>query len=101
MATCKDCIHYDLCLEIGDEAAKELPEGAEKECKCFKNKDDFVEVKHGIWTLARSGRKVVCSCCETPAPFKKKETYHALWSSEYCPHCGAKMDGGKNNASVL
>ena len=56
---------------------------------------DVVEVKHGIWTFARSGRKVVCSCCETPAPFKKNETYHTLWSSGYCPNCGAKMNGEK------
>lgn len=56
---------------------------------------DVEEVKHGTWTLARSGRKVVCSCCETPAPFKKNETYHTLLRSNYCPNCGAKMDGGK------
>lgn len=55
---------------------------------------DVVEVKHGYWTLARSGRKVVCSCCEKPALFEKK-TYHTLLCSEYCPYCGAKMDGGK------
>ena len=53
---------------------------------------DVVEVEHGEWTLARSGRKVVCSCCETPAPFEKKTTYHTLLRSDYCPHCGAKMD---------
>lgn len=56
---------------------------------------DVEEVRHGIWTFARRGRKVVCSCCETPAPFKKNETYHTLWNSKYCPNCGADMRGEK------
>ena len=33
--TCKDCIHYDFCLETGDSAAVNTPEGAEKDCKFF------------------------------------------------------------------
>lgn len=56
---------------------------------------DVEEVKHGNWVLARRGRKVVCSCCETPAPFDNKLGYHTLWCSERCLNCGAKMDGGK------
>ncbi len=56
---------------------------------------DVEEVRHGNWVLARRGRKVVCSCCETPAPFDKKLGHHTLWCSEHCPNCGAKMEGGK------
>lgn len=40
--TCKDCIHYDICLDNGDDAAKQNAPNAEKECKDFKNKADFV-----------------------------------------------------------
>lgn len=50
---------------------------------------DAVEVVHGRWvTHYRSGTPVaegyVSTCCD-------------MWNkrkSPYCPHCGAKMDGG-------
>lgn len=42
--TCKDCIHYNICLDNGDDAAKQNAPNAEKECDDFKNKADFVEV---------------------------------------------------------
>ena len=42
---------------------------------------DVVEVEHGYWRL----ETVVCSVCNE----KSNGTYN------YCPHCGAKMDGGK------
>ena len=42
--TCKDCIHYKICLDNGDDAAKQNAPNAEKECDTFKNKADFVEV---------------------------------------------------------
>lgn len=50
--TCKDCINFDDCIERGDVAAKNLTEGAEKECDLFKNKADFVKVvrcKDCVW----------------------------------------------------
>lgn len=50
---------------------------------------DVVQVRHGNWTLVgwHKGMKVVeCSCC------KKR----AIGATDFCPHCGAKMDGGKN-----
>lgn len=55
---------------------------------------DVVEVKHGEWIHTDNANrwtgKDECSEC----------TYHT-WDREdlshynYCPHCGAKMDGGK------
>ena len=94
--TCKDCVHYDICIFHlkGDE---------NKECCRFKNKADFVEVKHGYWK-DRYGNKYAnhlyeCSVCG-------KEPLYEFYSNELqqtktrqvlsnsCPHCGAKMDGG-------
>ena len=52
MATCKDCIHYDICLDNGDDAAKQNAPNAEKECDFFKATADVVEVvrcKNCIW----------------------------------------------------
>ena len=54
---------------------------------------DVAPVVHGQWvTHYRSGTSVaegyVSTCCD-------------MWNnrkSDYCPHCGAKMDGGADNA---
>lgn len=54
---------------------------------------DVEKVKHGEW---KQGVPYVCSICGKPAPDEKNtsERYYC-WLSPYCPHCGAKMDGGK------
>ena len=58
---------------------------------------DVVEVKHGEWiskTFKVTGRKfITCSVCNSPID----STYTHIDENEfdYCPYCGAKMDGGK------
>ena len=49
---------------------------------------DVVEVKHGRWQFGGDGL-VACSVCE--------ETYdnRQLLPRNYCPNCGAKMDGDR------
>lgn len=39
MATCKDCLHYDICLPNSQAFGFKM-----KTCSKFKNKDIFVEV---------------------------------------------------------
>lgn len=48
---------------------------------------DVVEVVHGEWLNGRTFlENAVCSNCKT--------TYEAYYSKyQYCPQCGAKMDG--------
>lgn len=54
---------------------------------------DVEEVKHGEW---RQGVPYVCSICGKPAPDEKNTSErYSCWTSPYCPHCGAKMDGEK------
>ena len=52
---------------------------------------DAVEVVHGRWIV--KGQDVFCSNCD-------KEGGHNEWGasvfSDYCPNCGAKMDGDGN-----
>lgn len=51
---------------------------------------DVVEVKHGEWTYDEQNECFVCSECGLSA----LNNYRGLSvDSEYCPHCGAKMDG--------
>jgi hypothetical protein len=50
MATCKECIHCDICEK--DETLTEFDENQSAYCKGFKNKTDFVEVvrcKDCVW----------------------------------------------------
>lgn len=86
--TCKDCVHCDVCKEI-----ESLPQRkdfvwyrAESGCPHFKNKTDFVEVKHGEWI--KKERKYypsyICSVCGYSTPFA---------DGNYCKKCGAKLDG--------
>ena len=50
---------------------------------------DVEPVKHGYWIINSDGYYPQCSeCLKEP---KGREM------TECCPHCGAKMDGGKEN----
>ena len=106
--TCKDCVHYEVCQNKAFEEAK-LSVIAETVivtiknrivCKFFKNKADFVEVKHGEWKKYRvtEGHIFVCSLCgyRTLVDFEGEFLYH-----NYCPRCGADMrKGGADNGKI-
>lgn len=50
---------------------------------------DAVPVVHGRWIAQDSGRtRFMCSEC-------KSKNHHG--HENYCPNCGARMDGGENN----
>lgn len=53
-------------------------------------------VRHGEWTEKKSGKGVfdyyfICSECHKNTPDKA-----FLIAPDFCPNCGAKMDGGAN-----
>ena len=52
----------------------------------------LVEQKHGRWVVCGDGEYVpfMCSACG-----KTTSWYHAQ-TANYCPNCGAKMDGDGN-----
>ena len=89
MATCKECIHYSVCMARTHENTL---------CDHFKNKSDFQEVKHGMWIKKEfqgvidiktfeTSKHFFCSICD-------KDNKQSM--NNYCSNCGAKMDGGKN-----
>lgn len=51
---------------------------------------DVVPVKHGHWMHDSTGANF-CSECGM-YPYDDGE-YHLVWHANYCPNCGAKMDG--------
>lgn len=51
---------------------------------------DVVEVKHGEWSFVGSDRWNDCFQCSACGKM-------AMDDSNYCPNCGAKMDGRKGD----
>lgn len=98
MATCKDCVHYEVCKGYLIECAEHGE--AEKilnPCANFKNKADFVEVKHGEWANTDEGEYMCTNCNEY---FCIDIDMHPIddCNMYYCPNCGADMRKGENNA---
>lgn len=82
MASCKDCIHSILCPVYAPNFDDVLAQG--DKCASYINKADVVEVKHGKWTPMMSVcNRGMCSVCNEVGAIR--------WN--YCPNCGAKMDG--------
>ena len=53
---------------------------------------DVVQVRHGKW-IASHDEFCQCSLCKYPV--------YAAWNTtNYCPNCGAKMDGGNGNSDM-
>lgn len=68
----------DAEFEHSDGVTYTTPSGKEVE---------FRKVVHGEWVANKDG-SFSCSVC--------KFNFYPL-SFEYCPHCGAKMDGGRDD----
>lgn len=63
---------------------------------------DVAPVVHGRWEkCGNTKHKMYCKNCGGERLFKKiKNGYFLVVDSAYCPHCGAKMDGGKSNGKT-
>ena len=83
--TCEDCLSEMPCAF----KLKEMYRDKAEKCPYFKNKADFVEVKHGEWKecgdLAPIDARCKCSLCGG-----YESNYYT-----FCHNCGAKMDGAK------
>lgn len=79
---CSDCIHYDICYKI-EHYGRDLEDTSA--CKQFIGKD-VVPVKHGHWDVGYFHDRV-CSFCLHP------DNDLNDFPHDYCPNCGAKMDG--------
>ena len=56
---------------------------------------DVAPVKHGRWVSVPHKLARVCSVCNRDEPYKFADIDADVY--EYCPNCGAKMDGGAGN----
>ena len=55
---------------------------------------DVAPVKHGQWVSVPHKLARVCSVCNRDEPYKFADIDADVY--DYCPNCGAKMDGGKH-----
>ena len=89
--SCSDCIHFDVCYKI-EHFGRDLEDTSP--CKQFISKD-VEPVRHGHFRrLTFSGDTIICSECKMA--YNIFETNGAE-NFNFCPHCGAKMDGGIMN----
>ena len=57
---------------------------------------DVAPVVHGRWISVPHKLARICSVCNRDEPYKFADIDADVY--DYCPYCGAKMDGGTNNA---
>ena len=58
---------------------------------------DVAPVVHGRWVSVPYKLARVCSVCNRDEPYKFADIDADVY--DYCPYCGAKMDGGDNSAT--
>ena len=56
---------------------------------------DVAPVRHGRWE--KQSGLYSCSECGMTCPYDVQADVIEYWACNYCPHCGAKMDGGADN----
>lgn len=75
---------YVECYECGCTTA--IFDTPEKAAEAWNKRADS-PARHGRWIPHRIAFSSMCSECKKYAAFE----------TPYCPHCGARMDGGTNN----
>lgn len=59
---------------------------------------DVAPVRHGRWIVEKgSGEYAVCSECKGKSGTQWDGVEPIPLMTRYCPHCGARMDGGEND----
>lgn len=54
---------------------------------------DVAPVRHGRWTMSSDRPDtIICSCCDSAFDVWKAD----IKRHNYCPNCGARMEGAKN-----
>lgn len=88
---CGDCYFADFCEQIPSVQAFNRDYTAY--CQAFKNKTDVVEVVHASWVWGKvCGSEGYC-CTNCGAGFVGENAEWIAKEHDYCPKCGAKMDG--------
>ena len=76
-------------LRIAEHNAKVAQEYVDQQAENIK---DWTPVRHGRWISVPHKLARVCSVCNRDEPYKFADINIDVY--DYCPNCGAKMDGG-------
>ena len=60
---------------------------------------EISRVRHGRWEKQRG--LYSCSECGMTCPYDVQADVIEYWSCNYCPNCGAKMDGDDGNSDMV
>ena len=59
---------------------------------------EISRVRHGRWE--KQSGLYSCSECGMTCPYDVQADVIEYWTCNYCPKCGAKMDGGDGNSAM-
>ena len=88
--TCKDCLYFKRCVVLGVELDINRNKEADKNCRHFTNKANYVEAKYGEWILRRQSNGVKTHQCSVCGRLIYTIDEDLEDYAPYC-HCGAKM----------
>lgn len=93
MLKCEKCIHKKICIDGANYRNAEA-------CRNFVNEKDVAPVKHGHWIdkpYPNYPAHDIRHCSECGWNIHKSKLRNSDLNWNYCPNCGAKMDGGNEN----
>ena len=88
---------YEVVTEKPYHGGNQMRGGIRKALRCIEQAPtvDAVEVVHGRWVSVPHKLARVCSVCNRDEPYKFADIDADVY--DYCPNCGAKMDGGADS----
>lgn len=84
MASCKDCLHYEVCADSAEKFIDVFTSGMELSAAClnFKDRTKWAEKKLGKWGKNHPNDNIVyCDQCYMPQDMP----------TSFCHSCGAEM----------
>ena len=82
MATCKECLHYDVCERYGRTVDFPVDDGV---CLDFADRSKYVVREKGEW-LYHTNASVKCPVCGGVFGM----------AVDFCPYCGSDMRKGES-----
>ena len=93
--TKQDAIEYLLYMKHDVQAKSPMDIALDTAIEALKQPTVEAEpVRHGRWNYRHEDDWCYCTACGTDAEGSDGECLE----TDYCPHCGARMDGGADNA---
>ena len=90
---CDSCIHKEVCKDKPPESYPQFMINIMTDkCEHYINNTDIQPVKHGRWINENFCTR--CSACGNMTIYDK---YSRKVESDYCPNCGTRMDGDRDD----